>query len=236
MKEGFPSRFFHFPARFQIRQTLAKSRAGRPIRATNRPKDRRRKAKDRLEKHLYLLEFIISHLPDATIAQLREALSGKQPELLPLFDSLTQSISGGQPALSGGALASELKMQLQEARERPNFVSRLRAYMQEKRLTHADVYTGIDMRRSNWEHFLKVSQEYPVQRTSHENYLRLCVVLQLNYWQAKYFLALAGVAFTRDPLDRVVVSCLAQSIFNPIDVDEELKKWHLPLLFPHISQ
>lgn len=186
-----------------------------------------------MEQDQKLLEFIIAHLREDEINRIGGVLQRENSALYEAFYSLLSAQrekNTQKEDLSG--FVSKLMDEQKDDHDTPNkFIQKLNAYIEEKGLKASQVYKKIGMEPNNWSRFKKTSPDGVTRGTSHENFLKLCIVLKLGYYESVAFLALAGKAFSASPLDRVVAACLARGIYDPDLIDAELFKLNCPTLF-----
>lgn len=183
-----------------------------------------------MEQEQRLLAFLLDHLGEEEINRVCGVLRREDPEL---YKALCTLLRGRRGKNAPKEDLSSFVSRLMEERQEPanKFIQRLDAYIRERGFKDSQVYRKIGMEPNNWSRFKKTSPDGVTRGTSHENFLKLCIVLQLGYYESVAFLALAGRAFSTSLLDRVVAACLARGIYDPDTIDGELCRLNCPALF-----
>ena len=122
---------------------------------------------------------------------------------------------------------TEIQKLIQEAAEESEgqtrlFFSELLRFVDRKGMKDSKVYGDIHMDRKLWYRL----RDHKGARTSKENVLKMCLILNLDYWETYYLVNLSGYSFTPymevNPTDFVVGVCVNQGEYDPEKVDELL--------------
>ena len=169
-----------------------------------------------MDKFKKILEIIANCSEPEQIQELKDLICLQDPAL---YEEFCKLLCEKGP---DGATISEIAREIRADRDAADqntepFFAKMFEYMKKKGLTDPDVYKHVGMHRNNWNRFIKTQGT-----TSHENYLKICVALKLDYYQAVSLLALARVGFSQDITDRVIAKCLNAKIYDTYKIDELL--------------
>ena len=120
----------------------------------------------------------------------------------------------------------------------PSFKELLLAYLVKSGMDNSEVYKAAYISRDKFNHIINGRKGKNVKRddnsnkvnASHRTVMQLCLGLKLSYEDAVYFMSCANYAFNpNDDVDRVVVACIKEGIYNMVEVNIELYKRNLEL-------
>ena len=125
----------------------------------------------------------------------------------------------------------------------PSFKDLLREYIRKSGMTDSEVYRASFVSRDKFNHIINGRKGQNIKDGSDNNkvnasqttVMKLCIGLKLAYTDAVYLMSCAGYAFQpNNDVDRVVVACLRQRIYNIIEVNMELYERNLePFIEPN---
>jgi hypothetical protein len=122
----------------------------------------------------------------------------------------------------------------------PSFKDLLYFHMKEKNLSGPEVYRASFVSRYTFNHIINGRKKRNTQQNnmdksnvSQRTAMQLCIGLKLTYEEAVYFMSCARHAFSpNDDVDRVVVACIKNRIYDIYEVNMELYERNLPVFMP----
>lgn len=120
----------------------------------------------------------------------------------------------------------------------PSFKELLLSYMIKSGMDNSEIYKAAYISRDKFNHIINgrkgknIKQDVNSNKAnaSHRTVMQLCLGLKLSYEDAVYLMSCANYAFNpSDNVDRVVVACIKEGIYNMVEVNIELYKRNLEL-------
>lgn len=168
-----------------------------------------------------LLEAMIGVLNDSQIVMLLESFE-EEPELKETFKIYLDRYEAESDMENLENVLTE-KIESCHGRKK-KFFTELLYFVDRANLKDSQVYGKVNMDRKLWYRL----RDHESAHTSKKNVLKMCIVLQLDYWETYYLMSLAGHAFRPfsniDKTDYIVGLCVSSGMYDLERIEQLLEK------------